>query len=197
VLRGIREFHGQAAFTTWLHQVTRNTVFMSIRKRKLKETSLEEIASPDSASGRPPVEFGTTDRHLEGTPDRMTLQRAVSKLSRGFRAALLLHDVHGYEHKQIAAIMGSAPGTSKSQLHKARLRVRQLLKKWFGNYSQKENRSDRVGGEKTFASPVTRDDRFGSDGEQGSTPDNPPRKQQRAIPRWCEPIDEKVPHSGK
>ena len=134
VLRGIREFRGESAFTTWLHQVTRNTVLMSFRKNKLKETSLEEIMDPDSESGAPPLELGTRDRHLEATADRMILRRAVSKLSQGFRRALLLHDVHGYEHKEVAAILGWAPGTSKSQLHKARVRVREALSKFFNKY---------------------------------------------------------------
>lgn len=197
VLRGIREFRGQSAFTTWLHQVTRNTVLMSIRKRKLRETSLEEIAGPGGENGSGPVELGTLDRRLEGVGDRMTLQRAISKLSRGFRKALLLHDLHGYEHREVAAILGCAPGTSKSQLHKARLRVRQLLKKWFRPSRQSGNRSDNVSGDDTFVSPAPRDDQFGSAAEQESMPNNLPRKRQRAIPSWCEPLDEKSPSSRK
>jgi RNA polymerase sigma-70 factor, ECF subfamily len=197
VLRGIREFHGQSAFTTWLHQVTRNTVLMSIRKRKVKEMSLEEIAAPDRETGRQPVEFGTTDRHLEGTPDRMTLQRAVSKLSHGFRAALLLHDVHGYEHKEVAAIMGCAPGTSKSQLHKARVRVRELLNKYFRSHRRDDNHSDNPPGDEAFVPPSPRNDKSGSDAENHSKPASLPRKPQRAIPSWCEPIDEEAPRSSK
>src|ERR1700741_4969457 len=128
VLRGIRGFHGQSAFTTWLYRVTRNTVLMCFRKKRVKETSLEEITEPDSESGRPPSELGRPDRRLEGTADRMLLQTAVAQLSRGFRATLLLHDVQGYEHREVAAILGCAPGTSKSQLHKARLRVREIVR---------------------------------------------------------------------
>lgn len=128
VFRGIREFRGQSAFTTWLHQVARNTVLMSFRKRKFIETSLDDIEQA-KLDGRSPKEFGSLDRHLEGVPDRIVLQSAVSQLSQGFRKALVLHDLHGYGHRQVAAILGWAPGTSKSQLHKARLRVRELLKK--------------------------------------------------------------------
>jgi RNA polymerase sigma-70 factor, ECF subfamily len=197
VLRGIREFRGQSTFSTWLHQVTRNTVLMAFRKRKVKELSLEEIAEPDRESGRQPMEFGTTDRRLEGTPDRMTLLRAVSKLSRGFRAALLLHDVHGYEHKEVAAIMGYAPGTSKSQLHKARVRVRELLNKYFRSHRRDDNHSDNPPGDEASVPPSPRSEKSGSDAENRSRPDNLPRKPQRAIPSWCEPIDEEVPRSSK
>jgi len=129
VFRGIREFRGQSAFSTWLHRVTRNTVLMGFRKRRLQETSLDEIIDPESDSARSRAEFGVTDARLEGTADRMLLRSAVRRLSHGFRATLLLHDLHGYEHSEVAAILGCATGTSKSQLHKARLRVRQMLAK--------------------------------------------------------------------
>jgi len=129
VLRGIREFRGQSAFTTWLHQVTRNTVLMCFRKKKLKETSLEEITDRQEETGRPRKEWGTPDRRLEGTADRPLLQSAVAQLPGGFRAALLLHDVHGYQHQEVAAMLGWATGTSKSQVHKARLQVRRMLRK--------------------------------------------------------------------
>jgi len=128
-LRGIRAFRGQSAFTTWLHQVTRNTVLMCFRKKKLKETSLEEITDRQEETGRPRKEWGTPDRRLEGTADRPLLQSAVAQLPGGFRAALLLHDVHGYQHQEVAAMLGWATGTSKSQVHKARLQVRRMLRK--------------------------------------------------------------------
>lgn len=144
VFRGIQMFRGESAFATWLHQVTRNTVLMSIRKKKLQETSLEEIVEPNSESGRFPKELGAPDRRLEHMADHMTLQSAISKLSHGFRRALVLHDLHGYEHREIADILGWRTGTSKSQLHKARLRVRELLKKCFENYGRKERRPDTV-----------------------------------------------------
>jgi len=130
VLRGIRDFRGQSNFTTWLHRVTRNTVLMCFRKERLKETSLEEMNDCQEVSGRPRREWGTPDQHLESTPDRLLLQRAVARLSGGFRTALVLHDLHGYEHREIAAILGCATGTSKSQVHKARLRLRKMLRKF-------------------------------------------------------------------
>ena len=182
VLRGIREFRGQSAFTTWLHQVTRNTVLMSLRKKKLKETSLEEIMGSDSESGRPPLELGTRDRHLEATADRMILRLAISKLSQGFRKALLLHDVHGYEHKEVAAILGWAPGTSKSQLHKARLRLREALSKFFNKYRNNGDRSQVGSAGKALSPPPAQNDTLRSDGEREPKPDSGSPKRERTIP---------------
>ena len=142
VFRGIRDFRGQSAFSTWLHRVTRNTVLMGFRKRRLRETSLDEILDPQSDAPRSYVELGAADLRLEGTADRMLLRKAVNRLSRGFRATLLLHDLHGYEHSEVAAILGCATGTSKSQLHKARLRVRQMLVKGAGRSKVKRFRRD-------------------------------------------------------
>lgn len=129
VFRGIREFRGQSAFSTWLHRVTRNTVLMGFRKRRLQETSLDEFVDSDTDVHHKRAELGAADAHLEGTADRMLLRSAVAHLSRGFRATLLLHDLLGYEHREVAAMLGCATGTSKSQLHKARLHVRKMLSK--------------------------------------------------------------------
>lgn len=193
VLRGIRAFRGQSAFTTWLHRVTHNTVLMSLRKKRIKETSLEEIMGPDSETGRPPLELGTRDRHLEATADRLILRLAVSKLSQGFRKALVLHDVHGYEHKEVAEILGWAPGTSKSQLHKARVRVREVLSKFFNRYRYKDKRSHVGSVGKALSSPPAQNDKLSSDGErEPKQPDSGPRKRERAIPSWCEPLDDQT-----
>ena len=197
VLRGIREFRGQSAFTTWLHQVTRNTVLMSLRKKKLKETSLEEIMDRDSESGGTPLELGARDQHLEATADRMILRLAVSKLSQGFRKALLLHDVHGYEHKEVAAILGWAPGTSKSQLHKARVRVREALKKFFTRYRHNGNRAHGGSAGKALSPPPAQDDKLPAEGHRESKLDNGPRKRERAIPSWCQLLDDKAVSSSK
>ena len=127
VCRGIRDFRGQSAFSTWLHRVTRNTVLMFFRKKRLKEVSLEEIAERQKEDGLL-REWGKPDLHLESTADRLLLDSAIAKLSATVRKALLLHDVHGYEHHEIAGLLGKAPGTSKSRVHKARLHMRETLK---------------------------------------------------------------------
>ena len=124
--RGIRGFRGQSAFTTWLHRVTRNTVLMFFRKKRLKEVSLEEIAERHKEDGHL-HEWGKPDLHLESVADRLLLRSAFAKLSATLRKALLLHVVHGYEHQEIAALLGKAPGTSKSRVHKARHRMRETL----------------------------------------------------------------------
>lgn len=129
VFRGIRGFRGQSAFTTWLHRVTRNTVLMFFRKKRLKEISLEDIAERQREGGNFP-EWGKPDLQLEGVADRLLLRRAMQRLSATLRTALVLHAVHGYEHHEIAELIGMAPGTSKSRVHKARLRMRQTLKNY-------------------------------------------------------------------
>ncbi len=151
VFRSIRDFRGQSAFSTWLHRVTRNTVLMGFRKRRLQETSLDEIADSDSDSRRSPVDLGVVDARLEGTADRMLLREAVDRLSRGFRATLLLHDLHGYEHSEVAAILGCAVGTSKSQLHKARLRMRKMLNKGMRRDRPKAAHGDTSAGSRALA----------------------------------------------
>jgi hypothetical protein len=170
---------------------------MSLRKKRLKETSLEEIMGPDNESGRLPLELSTRDRRLEATADRMILRQAVSKLSEGFRKALVLHDVHGYEHKEVAAIWGWAPGTSKSQLHKARLRVREALKKFFKRYRQNGNRTHLGSGGKAASSPPAQNDKLPSNVDRESKPDNGPQKRERAIPSWCEPLDDRATNPSK
>jgi RNA polymerase sigma-70 factor (ECF subfamily) len=197
VLRGIREFRGHSAFTTWLHQVTRNTVLMSLRKKRLKETSLEEIMSPDNEGGRPAFELGTRDHRLEATPDRMILRQAVSKLSEGFRKALVLHDVHGYEHREVAAILGWAPGTSKSQLHKARLRLREALSKFFNKYRNDRNRSQVGSAGKALSPPPAQNDTLPSDGGREPKPESGPPKRECTIPSWCEPLDDQATSPSK
>ena len=129
VFRGIRNFRGQSAFSTWLHRVTRNTVLMFFRKKRLKEISLEEIAERQKEDGAL-SECGKPDLCLEGVADRLLLHNALAKLSATLREALLLHFVHGYEHQEIAALIGKAPGTSKSRVHIARLRMCEALKKF-------------------------------------------------------------------
>jgi RNA polymerase sigma-70 factor (ECF subfamily) len=190
VLRGIRAFRGQSAFSTWLHQVTRNTVLMCFRKRKLKETSLDEIVEPDSESGRPPKELGMPDRHLENTADRMLLQSAVAQLSHGFRAALVLHDVHGYGHREVAAMLGCAIGTSKSQLHKARLRVREMLNKCLHGDRHIQNCPGGLSAGEGDQLSASGDTPFDFNGEKQSMPYSPPRKRVKAVPSWCVPIEE-------
>ena len=61
--------------------------------------------------------------------DRLTLDKAIKELPRGYRMVFVLHDVEGFEHEEIAKMLGVSVGTSKSQLHKARMKLRDLLNK--------------------------------------------------------------------
>jgi RNA polymerase sigma-70 factor (ECF subfamily) len=100
---------------------------MKLRKKSGTETSLDEMTEPDEESGGPRRDFGTPDLRLSGSIDRVNLQRAVEQLPPGYKAVFVLHDVQGYEHNEIAEIMQCSIGNSKSQLHKARMRLRELL----------------------------------------------------------------------
>jgi RNA polymerase sigma-70 factor (ECF subfamily) len=76
----------------------------------------------------PKRDFGAHDQVLSGSIDRVNLERAVENLPPGYRIIFVLHDIEGYEHNEIAEMMGCSIGNSKSQLHKARMKLRDLLK---------------------------------------------------------------------
>ncbi len=127
LFRKIHTFRGESAFSTWLHRLAVNVVLMRLRKKSLPETSLEETTEPDEEAGGPRKEVGGPDLLLTGSIDRVNLERAIEQLPPGYKSVFLLHDVQGYEHNEIAEIMGCSIGNSKSQLHKARMRLRELL----------------------------------------------------------------------
>ena len=125
VFRKIQTFRGESAFSSWLHRVVVNLVVMHIRKSRSQETPLDEV----DTSQEEPVkrEYGEDDRQLRGTIDRIRLDRAIAELPPGYRTAFVLHDVQGYEHDEIARMMDWSIGNSKSQVHKARRKLRQRL----------------------------------------------------------------------
>lgn len=127
LFRKIQTFRGESAFSTWLHRMSVNVVLMKLRKKTLPETSLEEFTEPDEESGGPKRDVGAADPAMLGSVDRVHLERAVEQLPPGYKQIFVLHDVQGYEHNEIAGIMGCSIGNSKSQLHKARMRLRELL----------------------------------------------------------------------
>jgi RNA polymerase sigma-70 factor, ECF subfamily len=124
LFRKIHTFRGESVFSTWLHRVSVNVVLMRLRKKNLMEIPLEN-ANDEEDSYR--NEIGAPDPVLSGTIDRVNLDRAIGELPPGYRKAFMLHDVEGYEHHEIAEILGCSVGNSKSQLHKARMRLRDLL----------------------------------------------------------------------
>jgi RNA polymerase sigma-70 factor (ECF subfamily) len=127
VFRKIHTFRGEAAFSTWLHRLAINIVLIRLRKKKPAQTSLEEAFGPNEEIGKPPKDFGGPDVRLSGLMDRLNIDRAVGQLPLGYKSVFILHDVQGYEHNEIAKILDCSVGNSKSQLHKARMRLRQEL----------------------------------------------------------------------
>lgn len=126
MFRKIGTFRGESAFSTWLHRLAVNLVLMRLRKKTLLTSSLEESPGHDPEDSRV-REFGAADVSLTGAMDRLALERAIQSLPAGYRTIFHLHDVEGYEHKEIAGLIGCSIGNSKSQLHKARMKLRELL----------------------------------------------------------------------
>lgn len=124
--RKIGTFRGDSAFSTWLHRLAVNVVLMHLRKKGLPQVSLEETLEPAQEDG-PRRDIGARDLSLAGSIDRITLERAVENLPPGYRLVFVLHDVEGFEHNEIAGMLDCSIGNSKSQLHKARMKLRDLL----------------------------------------------------------------------
>ena len=115
----INTFRGDSAFSSWLYRLTTNVALMRLRKNKRSWTPpRERKLDTDSSS-----EIDAPDLYVTDVFCRIDLQAAIDVLPDGYKAAFILHDVHGYEHKEIAETLGN----SKSQLHKARRRLRKLL----------------------------------------------------------------------
>ena len=127
LLRKIHTFRGESAFSTWLHRLAANLVLMHLRKKSLPVISIESNPDPDENAGSLTIDVGVPDLLLEGSIDRINLERCIKQLPAGYRTMFVLHDIEGYRHKEIAEIVGRSVGVSKSQLHKARMRLRKLL----------------------------------------------------------------------
>lgn len=124
--RNLAKFRGDAALSTWLHRVAVNTVLMHFRKKSLRLVSLDEPLRNDGGS-KNQREYGCEDSQLTGCVNRIALARAIKDLPSGYQKIFILHEIKGYEHHEIAKLLGCSVGNSKSQLHKARLRLRQSL----------------------------------------------------------------------
>ena len=125
LFRKLDTFRGESAFTTWLHRLTINQVLMHLRKRgvRLERTTEEEGETPVQ------VVMGTENPRTMPIIDRIALNDAIAQLPPGYRLVFTLHDIEGHEHEEIARMLGRSVGTSKSQLHKARMRLRSLLRR--------------------------------------------------------------------
>ena len=125
VFRKLATFRGDSALSTWLYRVAVNTVLMHFRKKGLRPVSLDEPASKEPDA--PKRELGKIDGRLSTSVDRIALTRAMEGLPAGYRTIFLLHEVKGYEHHEIANLLRCSVGNSKSQLHKAKMKMRELL----------------------------------------------------------------------
>jgi len=124
LFRKIGSFRGDSAFSTWLHRLTVNQVLMHFRRRSVKnERTSEDGEMPEQTV------VGSANPNRMQVVDRIALKNAIGDLPNGYRNVFILHDVKGYEHEEVARMMGISVGTSKSQLHKARLKLRGLLSK--------------------------------------------------------------------
>ena len=119
----IGSFRGESQFTTWLHRMTVNQVLMYFRKASTRS----ELTTDE---GETPIQIvrGTENPNKMPVVDRIGLENAIKQLPLGYRTVFVLHDVEGYDHDEIARMLEISQGTSKSQLHKARLKLRGLIR---------------------------------------------------------------------
>jgi RNA polymerase sigma-70 factor, ECF subfamily len=122
LFRTIGSFRGESAFTTWLHRLTVNLVLMHFRKRKRRQDRSNEEAELSTY-----IVPGSQDPKRMRIVDRILLSEVIAKLPEGYRQAIILHDIQGLQHKEIAEAGGRSVGTSKSQLHKGRAMLRELI----------------------------------------------------------------------
>ncbi|HEX8282762.1 MAG TPA: sigma-70 family RNA polymerase sigma factor [Pyrinomonadaceae bacterium] len=122
LFRKAGSFRGEANFTTWLHRLTVNQVLMRFRRAKARR---EDALEDEEGQPREPAR-DVAPKHGQ-VIDRIALESAITQLPPGYRAAFILHDVEGYDHEEVARLLGCAVGTSKSQLHKARTKLRKIL----------------------------------------------------------------------
>ena len=120
--RKLDSFRGDSALGTWLYRLATNQILDHVRSRAARTRQLTD--GLDDAST---LADGSGHRLADRAISRIDLERAVAELPEGCRTAFILHDVQGLEHREIAEVLGIAEGTSKSQVHKARLRLRAML----------------------------------------------------------------------
>jgi RNA polymerase sigma-70 factor (ECF subfamily) len=126
VLSKLRTFRGKSALSTWIYRIATNTTLMHFRKNQRYTASLD--TPRENENGEMVYEVSQTDRQLKSAVNRLALTRALDDLPAGCRNILVMHDVEGYAHREIARSLRCATGTSKSQLHKARRKMREALK---------------------------------------------------------------------
>jgi len=144
VFRKMDSFRGESAFTTWLYRVAVNVVLVRLRKKSLSTSSLEEISELNEGVSSLQHVLGAPDEMLTTAIDRLNLERVFSRMPAGYKQVFVMRHVEGYEHSEIARILGISVGTSKSQLYKARFWLQRLLRdreserlpRWVSNRSR-------------------------------------------------------------
>lgn len=127
VFRKFHTFRGDSAFSTWLHRIAVNTVLMHFRKNSHPSPSLDEMVSRADDAGDDSFEVLLPDPRPPMSLDSINLERAIDCLPVKYQLAVILHDVHGYKHNEIAEIAGITVMNSKSILCRARMRLRDIL----------------------------------------------------------------------
>lgn len=121
--RKLGSFRGEAAFTTWLHRLAVNQVLMYFRRRSTRRRQpADAVEMSDDV-----VDPATLASKVVPIIDRIALDEAVGRLAPGYRSVFVVCDIEGYNHEEAAKLLGCSVGTTKSQLHKARMKLRQLL----------------------------------------------------------------------
>jgi RNA polymerase sigma-70 factor, ECF subfamily len=128
LFKKINCFDGRSAFGTWLYRVALNVCLMRKRKLRYREEGVQfQSLNVMLEDGEVTWEFAFRDRALEHTVDRLVLCDAIANLTPGFHAVFVLHELQGLQHNEISERLGISTGTSKSQLNKARKRMRQFI----------------------------------------------------------------------
>jgi RNA polymerase sigma-70 factor (ECF subfamily) len=119
IFRGLTKFRGDAALATWIYRLAVNA---ALSHRSRRNAGLQPEAAGENVESQVVAEPVHRDAVL-----RVRIERALARLPVGYRTVIVLHDVEGLEHEEVAQILGCHVGTSKSQLHKARARLREML----------------------------------------------------------------------
>jgi RNA polymerase sigma-70 factor, ECF subfamily len=145
LFRKIHTFRAESSFSTWLYRLTVNISLMRFRKKRHPEVSLDTTSRSEDGDANPFMQIGGPDIRLSGMLDNMNLSNAIDQLPDGYKQVFILHDVEGYEHKEIAGILKCSIGNSKSQLFKARVRLRLLLQEVLRSRAREKRESTRTG----------------------------------------------------
>ena len=122
--RKLKSYRGDARLSTWLFRLATNQCLDHLRSKAARMTQATSSIDDDNATE--PV--WPSSGPAVGAVHQIDLDRAIAKLPEGCRAAFLLHDVEGFEHREVGSMLGISEGTSKSQVHKARMKLRVLLR---------------------------------------------------------------------